>query len=252
MVKTEALSASLEDYLEAIFHIESEKQAARAKDIAKRLSVNNSSVTGALRSLSEKGLVNYAPYDLITLTPSGKVHAREIVRRHEALMDFFIKVLGVAEEEAEETACKMEHTVSRTIIDKLIRFVEFVELCPRGGDGWIREFTEVCREGRPFGHCESCITQCLSDYREKSEKLGEASDRELCLRELKPGQRGKILKIKGRGGVKKQMADLGIEPGNVISLEGISEEDESMTAKVKGYHFTLSGEEASRILLELL
>ena len=33
------VSESLEDYLEAIFHIVAEKQAARAKDIAKRLKV---------------------------------------------------------------------------------------------------------------------------------------------------------------------------------------------------------------------
>ena len=56
MPKNRMLSASMEDYLEAIFHIVSEKQAARAKDIAKRLKVNNSSVTGALRSLAEKGV----------------------------------------------------------------------------------------------------------------------------------------------------------------------------------------------------
>jgi DtxR family Mn-dependent transcriptional regulator len=46
MAESMTLSASLEDYLEAIFHIVAEKQAARVKDIAKRLSVNNSSVTG--------------------------------------------------------------------------------------------------------------------------------------------------------------------------------------------------------------
>ena len=68
-----ALSSNMEDYLEAIFHISSEKQAARAKDIADRLKVNKSSVTGALRSLSEKGYVNYAPYDIITLTGKGKI-----------------------------------------------------------------------------------------------------------------------------------------------------------------------------------
>jgi DtxR family Mn-dependent transcriptional regulator len=52
MPKVKMLSASMEDYLEAIFHIAADKQAARAKDIAKRLKVNNSSVTGALRILS--------------------------------------------------------------------------------------------------------------------------------------------------------------------------------------------------------
>ena len=38
----ERLSASLEDYLEAIFHVVEAKQASRAKDIADRLNVNSS------------------------------------------------------------------------------------------------------------------------------------------------------------------------------------------------------------------
>ncbi len=37
MATTEALTASMEDYLEAIYHIVRKKQAARAKDIARRL-----------------------------------------------------------------------------------------------------------------------------------------------------------------------------------------------------------------------
>ena len=102
MDRIERLSSSMEDYLEAIFHISQEKQAARAKDIADRVMVNKSSVTGALRALSEKGLVNYAPYDIITLTVKGKRLAEEIVRRHEALNDFFIKVLLIDQDEAEE------------------------------------------------------------------------------------------------------------------------------------------------------
>jgi len=67
-----ALSASLEDYLEAIWHVEAAKGAARAKDIADRLGVNASSVTAALQTLAERGLVNYAPYDIVTLTAAGR------------------------------------------------------------------------------------------------------------------------------------------------------------------------------------
>ena len=82
MVKAEALSASLEDYLEAIFHIVARNQVARAKDISLRMKVSGPSVTGALRSLSEKGLINYAPYDVITLTDKGNALAEDVVRRH--------------------------------------------------------------------------------------------------------------------------------------------------------------------------
>ena len=54
MRKIPPLSASLEDYIEAIYHIITEKQVAQGKDITTRLNVSCASVTEALRSLSKK------------------------------------------------------------------------------------------------------------------------------------------------------------------------------------------------------
>lgn len=109
---TEAtLSESLEDYLEAIFHIVHLKQAARPKDIAKRLRVGNSSVTNALKALAARDLVNYAPYDIVTLTRAGEKAAQDVVRRHESLREFFVKVLAADPKLAEAAACRMEHAI---------------------------------------------------------------------------------------------------------------------------------------------
>jgi len=164
---SDVLSASLEDYLEAIFHIVAAKQAARAKDISNRLKVNGSSVTGALHALADRALINYAPYDVVTLTPKGKSVAKGIVRRHEALHDFFAKVLGVDEDEAQAAACKMEHAVSPTILDRFIKFLEFVEVCPRSGADWIRGFGRHCELGRNQENCAQCISHCLEALNER-------------------------------------------------------------------------------------
>lgn len=137
MTAAEELSASLEDYLEAIHHIASEKGAAKARDIALRLQVRSSSVTGALHNLAKRGLANYAPYDLITLTPEGEELALDVIHRHEALHDFFITVLSVDKTEADDAACKMEHSVSPEIIQRIVQFVKFVQTCPLGGAEWI-------------------------------------------------------------------------------------------------------------------
>ncbi len=134
------LSASLEDYLEAIYHIVSAKRAARAKDIAQRLGVSSSSVTGALRALSARGLINYAPYDVVTLTYMGTKVAGDVVRRHQALSAFFIKVLGIDPKSAEESACKMEHELSREILDRLVDFVEFVDHNPQADTRLLKKF----------------------------------------------------------------------------------------------------------------
>lgn len=166
MVMAGRLTASLEDYLEAIFQLIVEKQVARARDIAKRLNVKRSSVTGALRSLADKGFVDYEPYEIVTLTPKGKAAARDVVRRHEVLRDFLIKVLSVNEDKADEAACRMEHAITPSILERLIEFVEFVEVCPRGGTHWIEGFARHCEQDG-LEDCERCASSCLQDVRKK-------------------------------------------------------------------------------------
>lgn len=132
----EQLSASLEDYLEAILMAAEEKGAARPKDIADRLNVKAASVTGALRQLAEKGLINYTPYDVVTLTPSGSRMAKKIAGKHNALLNFFTNVLDIPREEAEDFACNMEHAIPDHVLERFIGFAEFVERCPNSGAIW--------------------------------------------------------------------------------------------------------------------
>lgn len=153
------LSQSLEDYLEAIALIIAEKKSVRAKDISKRLNVSRASVTEAFRALAKKGLINYAPYELITLTPEGEALAADVIHRHKALKDFFINILAVEENIADKGACRIEHTAPRQIIDRMVEFVRFIEVCPRGGSELIEKFNEFCREGSTENKCESCIAK---------------------------------------------------------------------------------------------
>ena len=138
------LSSSLEDYLEALFHIIAVKRAAKARDLASRLKVKAASVTGALHLLAAKKLINYVPYDVITLTPKGEELARDVIRRHSSLKDFFVKVLKIEESEADESACRMEHGISPVILNRLVKFMEFVEPDSSQGKAWIEKFRVFC------------------------------------------------------------------------------------------------------------
>jgi len=144
--KNENLSASLEDYLEAILNLASESNFARSKDIAKLLSVSRSSVTGALRVLKKKGLANYKPYDYVTLTESGRAAAAEIARKHKILKSFFINVLGLGTDLAQKAACKAEHALGPRIITKLLCFIEFVTQSDKNGHDLADEFQKFCKK----------------------------------------------------------------------------------------------------------
>lgn len=251
MANREALSSNMEDYLEAIFHISAEKQAARAKDIAERLQVNKSSVTGALRSLSEKGYVNYAPYDIITLTPEGQVLAKDVVRRHETLKEFFVKILLLEEEVAEEASCKIEHAISESILDRMINFVEFMEICPRGGREWLKGFRSHCENGDTTVKCTNYISTCLADLKKREQNLHNGSQPAVPLNELDPGQRGKIIKITARSAINKQLTDMGVSSGNIIEVESLEPYDNKVDIKVRGHHLSLTREDAQKISVEL-
>jgi len=163
MMELPHLSASLEDYIESIYHIISEKQVARGKDISARLSVSGASVTEALRALSKRGLINYAPYEVITLTAEGRDIALDVIRRHNSLKQFFTDVLALDLPLAEEGACKIEHTAPPEIIARMVDFIRFLEVCPRGGKDLIAGFANFCQRGQPAESCTTCISHCMEN-----------------------------------------------------------------------------------------
>ena len=160
------LSENLEDYLETILSLEKTNKVARVKDIAEKMGVLRGSVTGALKSLAEKKLINYKPYSFITLTRKGATIAREITRRHEVLKDFLHNVLLLDPEKAEQNACRMEHGMDRTAIDRLVQFIDYVHYCPRTGDDWIKAFVNYySRDEHDTEQCRVCMDDCLSRYK---------------------------------------------------------------------------------------
>lgn len=140
------LSASLEDYLEAILNVADDSQEARSKDIARVLGVAKPSVTGAVQALREKGLANYEPYGGITLTAHGRAVAEEVARKHRVLTSFFVGVLGVDDQEAQRAACKAEHALGPEIIGRLLCFIEYVASSSKEGLDVAGEFQRFCRK----------------------------------------------------------------------------------------------------------
>ena len=243
------LSASLEDYLEAVYWISDAKQAARAKDISQRLGVNNSSVSGALRALSERGLVNYAPYDLVTLTPEGRTIAIDVVRRHEALRDFFVKVLAVDAKVADLGACKMEHEIPPEILERFIQFADFMESCPRSGARWFREFGFACPASPAEASAHGCA-RCISLENRQLEGH-ERSNAIQQLSELQTGQRGKVVRIGGDGELHKRLVDMGMVSGAVVAVERVAPLGDPIDVKLRGYHLSLRKDEARLVAVSV-
>ena len=165
------LSESLEDYLEAILELQREHNVARVKDIAGKLGVISGTVTTALRSLADRGLINYKPYSFITLTPKGEKIAKEVLRRHTVIKDFLQSVLLLEERKAEENACRMEHAMDKIAINRLVQFISYVYKCPRTGEDWISNFNRYFTQNKiAEAQCPECLESCLKRYRDKEEE----------------------------------------------------------------------------------
>ena len=147
------LTKSLEDYIEAVLALVRQGRVARVRDIAHRLGVSSPSVTAALKGLSKRGLVNYDPYEVVTLTDRGQEVAVGIQRRHDVIRGFLTDVLGVAPGPAEDYACRMEHAVDKALSERMGKLADFLRQRPDGGADWLRSFRKYCAAG-PAGSAE--------------------------------------------------------------------------------------------------
>lgn len=121
------LSVSLEDYIEEIYMQVLKNGQAKVTAIADAMGVKKASVTGALNILQDKKLINYAPYSPVTLTTEGEKIAKNILKKHENLAEFFVEVLNTPRAEALEIACKMEHIVSEKLFKNMMKLTKYVK-----------------------------------------------------------------------------------------------------------------------------
>ena len=154
------LSESMENYLEVILDLEKTNKVARAKDIADQLDLQPGTVSGALKVLKEKGLINYSPYSFITLTAEGKKIAKLILRRHQVLNDFLQHVLQIEADKADKTACRMEHAIDEETLERFVAFIDYINACPRADDGLLDSFIHYLKT-KKLNHqkCNKCMNK---------------------------------------------------------------------------------------------
>ncbi|MHC4067582.1 MAG: metal-dependent transcriptional regulator [Planctomycetota bacterium] len=126
------LSASIEDYIKAIYALESANQPATTKRIAQRVRVKMASVTGMIKHLAAEGYVRHTPYRGAQLTERGRKVAVGLIRRHRLIELFLADTLGVAWDEVDADAEVLEHAVSDRLIERIYEYLGRPEFDPHG------------------------------------------------------------------------------------------------------------------------
>ena len=245
------LSRSMEDYLEAIYNLKVRREVARVKDIARELDVKMPSVTGAIRSLVDKGLVRHQPYECVELTDEGLDRARAVAHIHSAVKEFLVSVLDLSEEDAEREACGIEHAIEPDTLDRLLKFVDFVRSSEAGRPLSLDHFRHYLKHGiypeqrrghpRPEGARLRRHGVCPSRPTITSTKLSE----------VRPGTKGRIAFVSGRGAIRKRLMDMGVTSDAEFEVVRVAPMGDPVEIKVRGYYLSLRKSEAEHIEVEV-
>ncbi|WP_280219183.1 metal-dependent transcriptional regulator [Nocardia neocaledoniensis] len=114
------LSAVAQDYLKVIWTAQEwSQEKVSTKLLAERIGVSASTVSEAVRKLSDQGLVEHARYGAITLTEHGRRAAVAMVRRHRLIETFLVNELGYGWDEVHDEAEVLEHAVSELLMSRI-------------------------------------------------------------------------------------------------------------------------------------
>ena len=71
------------------------------------------------------------------------------------------------------------------------------------------------------------------------------------LSEMKPNEKGTILKVGAGGAIRRRILDMGVVAGSEVEVERVAPLGDPIELKIKGYHLSLRKEEAARIQIEV-
>lgn len=125
-------STSEEDYIKAIYRLQSSQQTVGTNELAAELNTKPASVTDMLKKLKTKGLLHYQPYRGFRLKEEGTKVALAIIRRHRLWEYFLSEKLKFEWNEVHDIAEELEHVGSLALIERLDKYLGFPRFDPHG------------------------------------------------------------------------------------------------------------------------
>ena len=221
------ISSSLEDYLEAIADLIDANGHAHSKELADRLQVKMPSVTNALQALAARDLIEYRSHQPVVLTAAGAQAAAIIRKRHLCLCRFFEDVLELPHDEADTTACKVEHDIDENVLRKLVAL------------------TDVLTADAEATAIRKKLSQIFAEMPD------EVPPQDLiALNDLQDEQSGVIAHVSSSLKGSKKFADMGLVPGAKITLEGRAPLGDLLRIRLLDSVISLRGSDAAFILLK--
>lgn len=71
------------------------------------------------------------------------------------------------------------------------------------------------------------------------------------LSELEPHEKGTVVKVGGRGAVRRRILDMGVVVGSAVEVDRVAPLGDPVAIKIKGYVLSLRKEEAAGVQVEV-
>jgi DtxR family Mn-dependent transcriptional regulator len=216
-VQSTDLSVAVQDYLKAIYALESEGERVTTSALARRMGVSAPSTTAMTKRLAELGLVERLPYRGVALSEAGRRGALEVLRHHRLLELYLVDRLGLSLDEVHAEAELLEHALSEELEAKIDAELGFPTHDPHGDPIPDRDLRVV-----------------RGDHR--------------TLLDLEPGARAAISRVPdGDSELLRYLGKLGIVPGSDLELVAYAPFGGPVTVRTDHGEHAISRELADRI-----
>ena len=211
------LTSAVQDYLKAIYALESAGERVTTSALAQRMGVSAPSTTAMTKRLDELGLVERLPYRGVALTDAGRRGALEVLRHHRLLERYLVDRLGLSLDEVHAEAELLEHALSEELEAKIDAELGFPTHDPHGDPIPDRELRVVHGEDRT-------------------------------LLDLEPGARASIARVPdGDSELLRYLGDLGLVPGSDLEVVAYAPFGGPVTVRTERGEHAISRELADRI-----
>ena len=215
------ITATMEQYLLAMYCLRRENQALIGARLAEWLGVAPASVTGMLQRMSNEGLVRRGRGREIGLTERGWQIAMATARRHYLAERLLTDLIGVEWSRAHAEAERWQHSISDETEEKLWEALGRPTTCPHG--------SPIPGTGACFSPHTRRLTQAEAGDELVVERISERAKENLQLLEY--------------------FQEHGILPGQKLSVREVSPVTGTITVSLERGEVTLGIEAATQVMV---
>jgi DtxR family Mn-dependent transcriptional regulator len=211
------LTVAVQDYLKAIYALETAGERVTTSALAARMGVSAPSATAMTKRLAELGLVERAPYRGVALTVYGRRNALEMLRHHRLLERYLADRLGLALDEVHAEADRLEHALSEELEAKIDAELGYPTHDPHGDP--------------------------IPDH-----ELRLEPGRDRTIADLEPGERASVSRVPdGDPDLLRYLSELGLVPGSGVEVVTLAPFAGPVTVRTEQGDHAISRELADRI-----